>query len=335
MVFILVTHHTISAELRLRCLFPFWIDMAVPLLMVLSGYLYAGSYERAGIDTLQKAYAPAFVLRKLLRYLIPFCIVFGVQVLLECRTAAVSLRWIVYTFVSGGLGMGSYYVPVMLQFVFLFPILYFILKKYGIAGLLLCGALNFSYEILAKLYLFPDSCYRLLVFRYILVIAFGCWLQMYPCKTKPVWRVVSLLCGIGFITARCYLGYEPKCINTAWAGTSFAACLYLLPPAALLLRRSPKMRIKPLELIGRASYHIFLVQMLFFKYFISYTAVLFKSPYIACIWDIFVCVSVGTAFYFIESFLTKRIAAKAVSAAGRIRASAVVARCKRLFLKDS
>lgn len=49
-LFVIITHDTISEETRQRFLFNFWIDMAVPLFMIISGYVYAASFERNKIS---------------------------------------------------------------------------------------------------------------------------------------------------------------------------------------------------------------------------------------------------------------------------------------------
>ena len=79
---------------------------------------------------------------------------------------------------SGGYGPGSYYVPVMVQFVFLFPLIEKIVYRYRFAGVVFFGGCNLLYEILQRLYGMGESCYRLLIFRYLLLIAYGCWLAV-------------------------------------------------------------------------------------------------------------------------------------------------------------
>ena len=55
-VFIIVTHYAWEDSERLRYLFTFWIDMAVPIFMIMSGYVYTKSFLKKDIGTLEKAY---------------------------------------------------------------------------------------------------------------------------------------------------------------------------------------------------------------------------------------------------------------------------------------
>lgn len=45
-IFVIVTHFAWTTNERLKYGFPFWIDMAVPIFMVITGYVSAASYEK-------------------------------------------------------------------------------------------------------------------------------------------------------------------------------------------------------------------------------------------------------------------------------------------------
>lgn len=54
-VMVIVTHYEWTDEQRRQLLFPYWIDMEVPVFMLISGYLGAMSFERHKIDNIEKA----------------------------------------------------------------------------------------------------------------------------------------------------------------------------------------------------------------------------------------------------------------------------------------
>ena len=149
------------------------------------------------------------------------------------------------------------------------------------------------------------ECYRLLVFRYILLIAFGCWLA--TAKHPILSRKVSvLLCGIGiiFILMTQYLGYRPR-ILCQWTSTCIIAVLYVLPLTVILVTKCTT-RCPFLELCGKASYHIFLAQMVYYcgaklvYTVISNRTIQFSVGFAAS-------VTAGILFYFFETALTKRL----------------------------
>ena len=51
-IFVIFTHASWTDEQRVKLLFPFWIDMAVPFFMLVSGYVYTKSFQKNGIETL-------------------------------------------------------------------------------------------------------------------------------------------------------------------------------------------------------------------------------------------------------------------------------------------
>lgn len=73
---------------------------------------------------------------------------------------------------------------------------------------------------------------------------------------------MAMFCtGTLFLGAYLYAGYKPRHLID-WTGTSFVAAMYIIPIVGLVTKRS-KLRFAPVELLGRASYNIYLAQMLF------------------------------------------------------------------------
>ena len=157
----------------------------------------------------------------------------------------IGLVWIYYVgiqgdynflslFLQGGIGAGSYYYPVMMQFIFLFPIIFFIVKKYLFKGLLICLGMSAVYELLHWAYGMSESCYRLIALRYIFVIAFGVFLNYKDqCddKTKNIFKkflIASFIIGTFFIWLTCYTGYRPV-ILVHWTRVSFVGSMYFAP----------------------------------------------------------------------------------------------------------
>ena len=308
---VIITHFDWQYNDRLIPVFPFFIDMAVPVFMIISGYVYAISFEKHNITSIGQAYQINLVIDRLLRYTIPFIIIYVFELIAYSKLDIVFSKGdIIWIFIGGGFGYGSYYYPIMIQFIFVFPIVFFLVKRLEFFGLILSGFLNASYELLQKAYFVSNSQYRLLLFRYLLVIAFGCYLYLKKGKVrKPIW-IVSALFGAFFIWIYTYRHYTPHII-TYWTGTSFLAVLYIMPVIGFLLCSSRISGIKcaPIELLGKASYHIFLVQTFFYHFVVSSLQVRFAdaSTIIMLLVSIAVCVSCGIIFYGIEARINKWI----------------------------
>lgn len=65
-LFIIVTHYTWEDSERLKYLFPFWINMAVPTFMIISGFVYTRSFLKKDINTSEKAYRIRNILGKII-----------------------------------------------------------------------------------------------------------------------------------------------------------------------------------------------------------------------------------------------------------------------------
>lgn len=308
---VIITHFNWQDNDRIIPVFPFLINMAVPVFMIISGYVYAISYEKRDISSISQAYQIDYVIDKLLHYTIPFIIIYVLELITFYRMDVIySKGEIIWNFFTGGFGYGSYYYPIMIQFIFVFPVIFFLIKRLDFFGLILSGFLNALYELMQRLYQVSSALYRLLLFRYLLLIAFGCYLYLKKGKIKKSIGIISALIGIFFLWIYTYCHYTPH-IVIYWTGTSFLAALYIMPVVGLLLCSTKLSSIKcpPIELLGKASYHIFLSQMFFYQFVMYQLQV--RLANVSTISLLFICIAVcissGILFYEIETRITKWI----------------------------
>lgn len=146
-----------------------------------------------------------------------------------------------------------------------------------------------------------------MLFRYTLLIAFGCYLAIGNSKINKKTSFVMVVAGITYIIVFCYLGFTPPVTNY-WTGTCIWACLPIMPISIPLLK-SEKLKNSAVEFLGKASYDIFLVQMVYYNGAdIVYKMV--DNRALQLLINIIICVSVGLVFYFVEKPVTKFVAQK-------------------------
>lgn len=160
---VIISHYAWSSEESKKYFFPFWMDCAVPFFMIISGYVLSLSFQRHQIKNFKEAYSINILIRRVLRYTIPFSFAFVMEKLIF---DVQSIRYnniinIIYQFLNGGGRAGGYYFPLMIQCIFFFPVLYFIIKEYDLRGLIICIAINYIFELLKNAYFMDDRCYRL------------------------------------------------------------------------------------------------------------------------------------------------------------------------------
>ena len=310
MLFIIVTHFTWSDAQRLTYLFPFWIDMAVPILMVITGYLYAITYEKKRFD-IKKAYFWREIAAKLLRYIIPVIPI----VLAELVFSFLGIKTLTLKIIMAAeIGPGGYYIPVMIQIVFLLPALCALMKRNPFIALSLGFVGNVGYEILKTALGMSGTIYRIIAIRYLFVLLYGCFiyygLSSHNLKTKKKWvpLILSGIIGALYIFLFCYHDTKPV-ITSLWTTTSVFAVLYIVPMMALALRPN-KIKMKILEMLGKASYNIFLIQMIYYCIFAEYIYKFVSGSSLRLIISIALCTFVGVAYYYIENRFTNIIVFK-------------------------
>ena len=244
-------------------------------------------------------YAWEMIKPKLIRFLVPFFTVCLIEiVLLVIEDKHINPPRI---FLLGAYGPGSYYVPIMIQLLVIFPIIYKLVEKNARLGIALSGAANLLFEIGVKIFDMDKYYYRLSIGRYLLLIAFGCYLYLYPEHRVKRYQLISMfLIGLGYIVA--VFGFDWDIILfDYWKTTAMPIAFYIFPIIIIFFRRFYHIKLpgligNTLTWIGQASYHIFLVQMVYYHFELG-GRIMASAWYIALPFNILVTVAAGLAFY--------------------------------------
>ena len=316
-------------------LYHFVINMAVPVFMLCTGYVTAVSFEAKNI-TLKDAYTKKSLLPKLSRYVMPFVWYYALETILTLVFVNNGYLQYIYNldfaynagysktptfigtivfFFAGGRGQhGTYYFPVIIQVAFMIPLIYKVVKKHKY-GIYVCFLVNLALEILKNFIgilivnpKIPHGAYRLLAFRYIFVIALGCYMYIYREKIGKwyKWAALSAV-GAGYIYLINYTSYE-RVIFTYWAGTSMLAVLFVAPLFLLCINKLKNTKCAFLENIGKASYHILFAQILYFNFFapLVWTAPksIIPNQYVGFVVSLAVCLITGYGYYLLYNKLS-------------------------------
>ncbi len=304
-VIVVSFHYPIPESFSGSLLYPFLNMSVVPGYLFLFGYLSARSVERRNVTALSEMYEFKEILRKVLRVLIPFTVIFILEeVLFRVKGLyTVSIREYgllatCFDYINGGFGPGSYFVPVFLQSVFLFPLIYACVRKMGFKGVLTAFGANMAYEVLKQSFGMSVDEYRLIALRYIFVIACGIYAAIAgkdgekktSGRINVVLMALTVLAGAAFVYLFNFTSYKPKII-TYWASTSVLAVLFVVPLMFVMVRKC-KIGFLPLEIIGKASFHIYLVQMVYY---------VFRADQ-GYFFSLAFCLAAGILFWLVESW---------------------------------
>ena len=307
-ILVLITHYSWTDEQRKLFVFPFVINMAIPVFMVITGYVYSLSLSKQGINHIEDAFPMKMILKRIVRYALPFYAVI-IWSLFDPHFQRLSLLELLRWAIDGADGPGSYYFPVMIQIVFVFPLVYFLINKKEGKGLLIAFIANSVYELLAWSYGMPTTCYRLLMFRYVFLIAVGVY-AFKGYKLKLWQSILTAIIGAAFIIIVVYFDYVPRIVNSDWSTTNFISSMLIVPLMIWILQNHKNIRVMfllPIEIIGRASYHIYLVQMVYYLWYYYEFQRIVSTWYIHLILGIVICLVLGVVWYYVDKPIQKVI----------------------------
>ena len=201
--------------------------MAVPIFMVLSGYLLTRSYNHRGYEDLLSVLSPKVVVPLFLRYVLPFLLLLPFEIRYALKKAQVSsISELLTGLACGGWGPGGYYVCMLFQLIIVFPFIWYLVKRLRAWGFVCCFILNFLYEVFQWWIEMDGQIYRILVFRYLAALAFGVFI-VYE-GGSDVWRARILrwsifLLGYAFIVLNSYVDWRPFFITKGGEVCLFSA----------------------------------------------------------------------------------------------------------------
>lgn len=301
---------------------PFWMWQAVPVFLLLAAFTNAYALSAARKTALRDCYDPEILSRRLRRLLVPYTVVWVFQFLVVIwfifgridlplqnpnhffYSGAGSL----YNFLTGSSGLGNYFVPVILQQVLIVPLLYYFALRSP--GRMVLGALvaDLILEIIVVLAGAPAWLTSVLYVRYLLVGALGVWLVFQKREITP-WILLGALASAAYIFAVYYLGFQFWFFGPNDSFFHAFSYLWTLLLVILGLRYIPSGSASPvyrlLAGLGKASWHIFLVQMTFF--FILWGSIL-RFPDLGLVSAVFTvppCLIIGYAFYRLGDAMTR------------------------------
>lgn len=158
-------------------------------------------------------------------------------------------------------GPGNYYITLMLQFVLLLPILKRIFDRTPRATLVGSFAVALAFELTAGSTSMNPYLYASCVVRYLPAIVLGMWIE----SGHRAWP--GMVVSLPYLVAHA-AGLRIDAFVTAWQPQNLLAFFYPATLVEFALGSLPvsasSMVARPAREIGKASYHIFLVQMLWF-----------------------------------------------------------------------
>lgn len=271
--------HALPASIRRDALTVFHIGQAVPVFFVLMGLNLGLALGRRGPRNLRDIYEKEYFVKRLKRVGLPFLAMVLASLIIAyavlSRGYDVEVKVGFFRTVFGLLptgGPGDYFTPILFQFTVLIGLLYR-LYLYNPKIMLICAfAVDLAYELFAPhvpLFSAMPGLYAASIFRYLFAIGLGLWIANNLKFGK--FLLMGAAASSLYLVAGTFFSYQVPYFLTDRETQNLLSYFYPLVLVVAGLRYLPTSSLNSatngLATIGRASYHIFLVQILFFGYF--------------------------------------------------------------------
>lgn len=264
--------HTLSVDLLLATGAPFHIWQAVPVFIILAGFTAAASLKRAGAADLAAAYDSRILVRRFTRILVPFFVVCVALIVIISilLLPSFSIEGVIVSFIPLMTDIAlnqSWFMILILQHILIVPALYLLALRSPDTMLVASFCVSVALEMLFRFAGVPPALFIFTYVRYLFAGALGVWLYTSP-KRRWNWILPGAVLSVLYITAVAYFGtdlfflYPEDWFFHApeffWPLVIVLAGLACTVPATLMgiFRRIGE--------LGKASWHIFLVQMVYF-----------------------------------------------------------------------
>jgi hypothetical protein len=255
----------------------FHVGQAVPVFMVLMAMNAASSFYRAHGErpALRDLLSRAYLARRLERLGAPFAVVWLASLAIGAVRGGLDFGPTTLVGVTPLTGPGNYFVSITLEFVLVAPILFWAFRRRPLLTIAACFAVDAAFELVAP-HVFEGAYpyeYDAAILRYGGQIALGFWIasQLRAGGVGRRWIPVLALVPISvaylvavhedpgaFDWLRLDFGTTTNFIAAPYAAAIVLAGLRWLP------RREDALPVRVLAEVGRASWHVFLVQMIWF-----------------------------------------------------------------------
>ncbi len=311
--------HSVDEKELLNTYSVLHIWQAVPLFMVLMG-LNAGMSVFNKKPQFSELYTKTYFKKKFERIIIPFLIIFGLSIVLGFIWYWITGQYKIEFRKSNLMGVlpvagpGNYFITLTFQSILLLPVIKYVFKWRPFVALISLVVLEVAFLLISDdLQLFTRNkyLYSAAFPRYFSAIAFGLVLSKLVFRQARATKITlitsaALISGV-YLLEMMYGDLDLPQIKEEWKTQnvltfSYAACIILLLFKALP-DYSNNWFLRFLAIMGKSSYHIFLLQIVYFGLI---------SDRFNLVQNLFICLVLGYLFCRYEKrikvfFLPKKV----------------------------
>lgn len=259
--------HLIPKPLLISLYSEFHIWQAVPVFMFIAGFNSTLAINKRRDKPVLPYYFKGHFFKKLgQRILIPFLFIFAVELIFKHVKGEFGALESIVTLFKGGYGPGSYYIPIYIQHLFLFPLLLlFYESKFNFySKLIFMFLVSVFLDALLTFVKLDAEIYRILAVRYLFVIYLG--IAFFKDSAK-IMKPLLVAFSLGYILLN-HFYQERFCaiFNCSWGFQHAPAYFYTAFIFHMIYKLNDIKQWKIVKLISAGTFHIFLFQMFYFAF---------------------------------------------------------------------
>jgi peptidoglycan/LPS O-acetylase OafA/YrhL len=293
MIFLVIFDHFVSWNIKNEIGVALWERISIPVFLVILGFNMGHSFGSYKNPTLKELYSWNYFKKKILRYIFPFLILYAVSTFIGLFMygfdfelmyysqyypdhGAINLIYLIMPF----WGPGNWFIPVLFQSILVVPLLYWMFTKNRVITLVFTFIVEMSMQFIVFLlfgkgftsweqvhiYLF----FACSILFYLSAVGLGMWFSFGYGLTEKRNRFIWVLFPLSWIYLVAYQFFNFRfridgmpLIRGDYSFLVFPYSAFLMLLALEILPySSQKLISKKISLIGKATYHILLIQIL-------------------------------------------------------------------------
>ena len=292
MIFLVIFDHMVSWGVKSDIGVALWERISIPVFLVIMGFNMGLSFKRKGDQTLKQLYSKEYFKRKILRYIVPFLILYAVSTFIGLFMYGfdITAMYQGQYYPSHGLmnlfigilpfwGPGNWFIPIIFQSILILPILYKGFTKKPVLTLILCFLVEIAMQITVFFFIGEISSWQEVhiynmfatsILFYLSAVGLGMWFsfghELEENRNFFMWFLYPI--SLAFIITYQFFGFRFMIGNVPFLRGDYhllifpySAFLFLLA-MRFLPQKSERRISRAITLIGKSTYHILLIQIL-------------------------------------------------------------------------
>lgn len=297
MIFLVIFDHMVSWGIKRNIGVTLWERISIPIFLIIMGFNMGLSMQRKGDLPLKQLYSWSYFKGKIIRYIVPFLILYSISTIIGLfmyRFNIIAMydkqfspdHGIIDLFLGIMIfwGPGNWFLPLLFQFILIFPLLYKAFTKKPVLALVLCFIIEIALQLMVFFFigdLYPGgviswpkvhilNIFMTSTFFYLSAIGLGIWFSfdynLQSTRNFFMWIIYPI--SLAYIVAFQFFGFRLIINNVLvlrgdyhFLIFPYSAFLFLLA-MKFIPQKSGGRISRGIKLIGKSTYHILLIQIL-------------------------------------------------------------------------